>query len=380
MLRAAKEFRIGRPQILAGLMLLAFLSLSLWVAGTRRLSDSERMYIASGSSPERGQDRDLASPLTSWVAASPVRVVNLMRALAPSSVSSTLAIPRPWVLRLPFVGFGLWLGGALWWVARRLFDDAGGYVALALYCSSPAMIMTSSNIGPDIILAWSIFGLTYTAIGVAHTLYAPRRKWIPRVVILGLALGFATSTALWSFLLAPLALAFMIYLAPERRRTALAVLLGASGVALLVFCFFTWSTGSFSLRSMGLIKPDPSLDLLRNLAFVVHKDTDGYVLVALFIIALTAYGSWARTRYFGNTAPLLMAFAVVLLFSLTPEMHLWDAVLGLSFIFVFVGGVAADVLETGFGRTARVILGAGFLIRIVLAMGTLGHWIVQNSL
>lgn len=318
------------------------------------------------------------SPFTVWVAAMPVRAIRLVRAVAPASISSALAIPRPWLLRLPFVAFGVWLGGALWWVARRLFDDAGGYVTLALYCTSPAMVMISSNIGPEIILAWSVFGLVYAAIGVAHTLYAPPRKWVPRAVILGLAIGLAMSTALWSFLLAPLAFAFMLYLAPERRSAALAVLLGSSAVALSVTAFFVLLTGSFGWSSPTLITPDPSLALLRKALFAVNKDTDGYILVGLFIAALTAYGSWPRTRYFGNTAPLLAAFAAVMLFALVPAIHVWDATLGLSFIFVFVGGVAADSLETGFGRTLALILSTGFLLRIVLSLRALWQWIGQN--
>lgn len=378
MFQAAREFRIGRPQIYAGLMLLGFLAQALWAAGSRRLSDLEYQYIASGFSQPPGQDRVVESPLTGWVASLPVRATRAVRRIAPPALSAALAVPRPWLLRLPFVAFGLWLGGALWWVARRLFDDAGGYVALALYCTSPAMVMISSNIGPDIILAWSVFGLVYTAIGVAHTLYAPPRKWVPRAVILGLALGFALSTALWSFLLAVLAFAFMIYLAPGRRRSAFVVLLGASAVALGVLGLLAWSTGGPGPGLKAMVTPDPSLELVRHLGFAINKDTDGYVLVALFIAALTAYGSWPRTRYFGNTAPLLTAFATVVLFALVPAIHIWDAALGLSFIFVFVGGVAADWLETSFRRKVALLLTAGFLLRIVLSTRALWHWIGEN--
>lgn len=378
MFQAAKEFRVGRPQIFAGLMLLGFLAQSLWVASSRKLSDLEYQYITAGLSRQTSQESGVNSPFTAWVASLPIRTIKLVRAVAPASFSAALAIPRPWMLRLPFIGFGLWLGGALWWVARRLFDDAGGYVTLALYCTSPAMVMISSNIAPDVILAWSIFGLVYTAIGVAHTLYAPRRKWLPRGVILGLAIGFALSTALWSFLMAPLAFAFMIYLAPERRRSAFAVLATASAIALAVLGFFAWSSGNPILGSRAFITPDPSLALLRNLGFAVNKDTDGYVLVALFIVALTAYGSWSRTRYFGNTAPLLTAFAVVLLFALIPAVHLWEATLGLSFVFVFVGGVAADLLETGYRRAVAYTLVAGFVLRSVLSLPRLWQWIGQN--
>ncbi len=374
MLQAAKEFRIGRPQIVAGLMLLGFLAQSLWVAGSRKLSDSERQYIASGFS-QAGQDRSTDSVLTAWAAALPVRAIKLVRAVGSSWLSSALAIPRPWLLRLPFVSFGLWLGGGLWWVARRLFDDGGGYVALALYCTSPATVMISSNIGPEIILAWSLFGLIYTAIGVGHTLYAPPRQWIPRAAILGLAIGFAVATAPGSLLIVALAFAFMVYLAPARRAAALAVLLGASTVAVAVLLFFTWSAGSFPPGLSATIMPDPSWGSLRSLAFPLNKDTDGYVLVALFIVALTAYGSWTRARYFGNTAPLLTAFVVVLLFALVPAAHIWGASLGLSFIFVFVAGIAADLLETRFRRTLALILSAGMLLRLVLGLRALWQWI-----
>jgi hypothetical protein len=380
MFQAAKEFRIGRPQIFAGLMLLTFLGQCLWVADSRNLSEVETQYLASAFSVNApGLRHEVSSPLTAWAAALPVRITRMAGRIAPA-LGLAPAIPRPWMLRFPFICFGVWLGGALWWVARRLFDDAGGYVALALYCTSPAMIMISSNIAPDIILAWSIFGLVYTAIGVAHTLYAPPRKWLPRTVILGLALGCAVSAAFWSLLLAPVAFAFMFYLAPDRRRAALVILLGASLVALAVLGVFAWMTGSSLVPSKDLITPDPTLDVLRNLAFPLNSDTDGYVLVAMFIAALTVYGSWARARYFGNTAPLLTALVTVLLFVLVPALRVWSAALGLTFIFVFVGGIAADMLETGFRRVFALILAAGILLRIVLGTRTLWfHWIGQNG-
>ncbi|HEY6272117.1 MAG TPA: glycosyltransferase family 39 protein [Terriglobales bacterium] len=382
MLRAAKEFKIGRPQVFAGLMLLAFLAQCLWSASSRHLSELEYQYIASGFSlenPSLAADRGLGSPMTAWIAGWPVRLSRVMRSVTPASLGASLAIPRPWFLRLPFVVFGVWLGGAVWWVARRLFDDAGGYVALALYCSSPAMVMISSNVGPEIILAWSSFGLIYTAIGVAHTLYAPPHKWAPRVVILGLSVGFALATAWWSFVLVLLAFAFMIYLAPGRRHAALLVLLGASVIALAVAGFVTWATGSAGLDPPGLLSPRPTIALLHNAGFALNRDTDGYVLIGLFIAALATWGSWRRARYFGNTAPLLTAFATVLLFTLVPSLRIWDAVLGLSFLFLFIGGVAADLLETSRGRLVAAALTAGILLRLVLGLRTVWiYWVGQN--
>ena len=376
MFQVLRVFRVGRPQVFAGLMLLAFLVQCLWVASTRKLSDLEYSYIAAGLKA-KSEKAVNPSPLTGLVAAFPVRITYLARKIATPELSAALAVPRPWFLRLPFVIFGVWLGAALWWVARRLFDDDGGYVALALYCTSPAMITISSNIGPEILLAWSSLGLIYTAIGVAHTLYAPRKKWVPRIAILGLSIGFALGTLWWSFMLVLLAFAYMLYLSPGCRRRAFTVLTSASVVGCIVWAVIFWLTGSFGLGFKQLLEQKPTLDVLANLAFALSGRTDGYVLVFLFIAALTAYGSWPRARYFGNTAPLITALAAVFLFSLVPAIRIWDATLGLSFVFIFVGGLAADFLETRYRRPIAMILVACFLLRAVLTVMVLRNW-VQN--
>lgn len=376
MLEILREFRVGRPQLLAGLMLLAFLAQCLWVAKARTISELEYMYIASGA--PRSTTRPVSvSPLTSLVAALPVKATISLRKVAPQSLSAELAVPHPWFLRMPFIVFGLWLGAALWWVARRLFDDEGGYVALGLYCTSPAMIKISSNIGPEIILAWSILGLTYTAIGVAHTLYAPPRKWAPRIVILGLSIGFALATAWWSATLVAVAFAYMIYLSPGCRKKAIVVLLSASALGCVVLIAIAWMAGSAGIGIHSLLEQKPTFGVLRNLLFPLSAKTDGYVLVFLFIAALTAYGSWPRARYFGNTAPLISALACVLLFSLAPAIRIWDATLGLTFVLIFIGGLAADLLETRFRSEITAILLAGFVLRIVQTLLDLRGW-VQN--
>ena len=375
MLQALKEFKVGRPQVFAGLMLLAFLAQCAWVSASRKLSPLEEEYVASGFPPLPGQEYRITSPFAGWVGALPFKIA---RKAAGSIVSEQLVVPKAWMARIPFMIFGLWLGAALWWVARRLFDDAGGYVALGLYCSSPAMVMIASNIGPEILLAWSIFGLMYTAIGVAHTLYAPPRKWFPRIVILGLAIGFSLATALWSFTMVLLALAFMLYLAPRRRWAAIRVILGASAIGIGIYTLFLGLTGSHWVATHSLITPHLSLEVVRNLKFVFadgFTNLDSYFFVALFIAALTSYGSWRRTQYFGNTAPLLIGFAVVLLFALVPAIHIWIATLGLVFVFVFIGGIAADLLETDFRLSVTAILAAAFLLRAVLGVWGLGTWV-----
>src|SRR5438270_1161329 len=377
MIQILREFRVGRPQVLAGLMLLAFLAQCFWAASKRKISPLEYQYMFSGISPSPETGAAPPSPFTGLIAVLPLRAITLARKIGPASWSSYLAVPHPWLLRLPFMIFGVWLGGALWWVARRLFDNAGGYVALGLYCSSPAIIKISSSIGAEVILAWSILGLIYTAIGVSHTLYAPPKKWAPRIVILGLSIGFALATAWWAFTLVLLAFAYMLYLAPGCRRKVLIVLGSASVLGFLVVLVIAWIAGSAGMGLRALFSQRPSLDALRQLAFPLSAKTDGYVLVFLFIAALTAYWGWRRSRYFGNTAPLVTALVLVPVFVLVPATHLWDATLGLAFVFIFVGGVAADLLETSFRRQVALVLLAGFLVRIVLTLPELRGW-VQN--
>ena len=64
-------------------------------------------------------------------------------------------------------------------------------------------------------------------------------------------------------------------------------------------------------------------------------------------VALIAYLGWKRPRYFGNTAPLLIAVLLLILALGAPNFpgqgfHLATLV----FLFVFVSGVFADLLET----------------------------------
>src|SRR5437016_3842803 len=302
MLQIIREFRIRRPQIFASLLLLGFLAQCLWVARERHLSELEYQYLASGYSSTAGHNFRISSPFTGVVAAMPLRGLAALRHVVSERTRNALAIPRPWLLRLPFVIFGVWLGAAVWWVARRLFGDNGGYIALALYCFSPAMVTISSNVGPEIILAWSSFGLIYTAIGVAHTVYAPAQRWLPRIIILGTAIGICLSTTLWSFTLVLLAFAFMLYLTPQRRRQVLLVLAGASVIGLMILVAVRWLTGSLGLEPAALLTPQATSELVHGLAFV-FVDADlpakvdtyriaSYLLPALFVIALTVYGSW----------------------------------------------------------------------------------------
>jgi hypothetical protein len=70
-------------------------------------------------------------------------------------------------------------------------------------------------------------------------------------------------------------------------------------------------------------------------------------LVVALPVALVTYFIWPRTRYFGNTAPLLVGALFLLLALGTPHYPgLGFQFLAVPFLFVFVAGIAADLLET----------------------------------
>jgi hypothetical protein len=67
--------------------------------------------------------------------------------------------------------------------------------------------------------------------------------------------------------------------------------------------------------------------------------------------ALLLYVATRRSRYFGNTTPLLIALCLVPLVTtgIFGQPWLW----ALPFLMTFVGGVFADALETRHGRIFR---------------------------
>src|SRR2546422_3511358 len=102
---------------------------------------------------------------------------------------------------------------------------------------SPGMIRTSAFgfTQPEIGAAWGAFGAFFTAIAVAHTLYAPREvvmwNW-RRIVLLGLSLALAIGSQFSLIIVIPLALAFVLYLAPDRGGAAVAIWTVACGIGL----------------------------------------------------------------------------------------------------------------------------------------------------
>jgi len=372
--------RFGRPQIFAVLLLLAFLAQCLWLVerGWRTGNiDPEEIYRlergtalwkhgvlpttlqpASETDParshlqgesENGEDT-YHSSLWYLIASAPLALSRV--SLRPENIANLHRLAA-----VPYLVFGLLLGASLWYVSRRLFGDAGGYVALALFCFSPGIVRASAiwSAEPEIGAAWATFGAVFTAIAVAHTLYAPREvvlwNW-RRIMLLGLSLTLAIGSQFSMIVLLPLALAFMLYLAPTRRAAAVTIWAVACGIAALILYasyFFRasqlWNgvrhASFFGLAWKAFAMPQAYHQILAQVG------QSSPALVLALPMALISYCSWPRTRYFGNTAPFLVSALFLALASGTPHFPgLGFQLMALPFLFVFVGGVTADLLET----------------------------------
>ena len=269
------------------------------------------------------------------------------------------------LLRLPFLLAGCMLGGGLWWVTRRLYGNFGGYTALALYCFSPAVLRACVAPNAEVLAALGVYGGVYTCIGVAHAMQGPQDKWRPRIVLLTAAFGLAAAAHIAALpAVALLGLVAMLWVAAGRRSQVLPVVLVAVfGALVLVFACYGLSPDAFSyvFRS-GAGFLSVSLDPARR--FFSTLGNAGITVAAAAAVAL--YVGIGRSRYFGNTAPLLCALVLmVLVMTGAPGSPLLWA---LPFLLTFVGGVFADAYESSRGRMAMAAGGAIVALQAVFCV------------
>ena len=387
--------RFGQPQFWAVLLLLAFVGQCCWllVRGTQPLDvDSSELFrvqegrrqwqgqgVAGTPAPER---LEAAAPPTPEVERnqgydpdhSPLWYLLASSALMHGENSAqTDFVPYwAWLARLPYIVLGVLLGASLWYVARRLYGNAGGYIGLTLYCFSPAILRSSTLwfAQPEMAAAWGTFGAIFTAIAVAHTLYAPREvvlwNW-RRILLLGLSLALAIGCQFSLIVLAPITLACMLYVAPTRRLAALAIWISSCCVGLLLlYAAYAFHAGVlwqgirhahfFDMTWRAFRIAGAYQQLLSRLA------QSGPSLLVTLPIAVVTYFAWPRSRYFGNSAPLLIAITFLVLGLASP--HYPGAgfqFMALPFLILFVAGIAADLLETA-ERTVVAACISGLLI------------------
>jgi len=372
------RIHIGRPQRLAALILLAFLAQCLWVVGHQQLSTSDYRFARCGRemwerpSPLEGYFttcgnlngdgtfayRAAGLPLT--LQRLTLLAVDHFRAPANRLYPGDSLNGSIWesrhqlqfvvvLIHLPFVFFALLLGGGLWWVARRLYGNEGGFLALGLYCFCPTVVRMAVTPNNDVLAMWGLYGLIYTAIGVAHAMQGPRRKWRPRIVLLTVALGFTAAAhllaAIFGFFAA---LAFMLYLAQKRRSYVMQILLlAAVGAMVLLFAFYGFHLPAFSyVFTGGAARFWFSLAGVRSflMARGFADSLANLPILTAFAVSALLYISVSRSRYFGNTAPLLVLLALAPLITTQTVTAPW--LWALPFFFTFIGGVFADALES----------------------------------
>jgi hypothetical protein len=392
-----RRFHFNLPQRIAAGLLAIFLIQGLWLTGHQTLTDRDYQYARCGRemwerpSPLAGyfttcgniHDGILAYrlaglPLTLYLVAE--RGLDLFRKPEDRVVQAggewSTSDLSTWelrhqlthillLLRLPFLGAGCLLGAGLWWVTRRLYGNLGGYTALALYCFSPAVLRACVAPNAEVLAALGVYGGVYTCIGVAHAMQGPVAKWRPRIVLLTAAFGLAAASHIAALpVVALLGLAAMLWVAEGRRSQVLPVMLVAgAGALVLVFACYGFSPDAFSYvfrSAAGFLWV--SLDPARR--FFSTMGNAGITVAAG--AAAVLYLGLGKSRYFGNTAPLVCALVLMVLVMTGAPGSPW--LWALPFLLTFVGGVFADAYEGPRGRLALGAAGAIVLLQAVFCV------------
>jgi hypothetical protein len=388
-----RRFRFNLPQRIAAALLAAFLLQGFWLISRQTLTDSDYQYARCGR-----ETWEKPSPLAGYytscgnihdgilayrLAGLPLtlnllfeRGIDLFRSPENRVIQQQGSELSTWelrhqmthvllLLRLPFLFAGCALGGCIWWVTRRLYGNLGGYTALALYCFSPAVLKACVSPNPDVLAALGVYGGVYTCIGVAHSMQGPAKRWRPRIILLTVIFGVAAAAHIAALPLAALiGLAAMLWIAEGRRSQTLpVVLMAAVGALIFVFaCYgFSLDATSYVFRSSaGLLwfSTDPARRFFSSLA-------NGGVAVAT-CAAVVLYLAARRSRYFGNTLPLLCSAVLFLLVMTGAPGTPW--LWALPFLLTFIGGVFADAYEGPRGKLALAAGGAIVLAQVVLCV------------
>lgn len=360
--------RFGLPQAIGALLLLAFIAQCAWFCAKAPLSDREVQYLHPEAvlAMHGGDAPSMVSPATHTLATISARFI------APELVDSVLG---RFALRLPFLLIATALAGSLWYVSRRLFGNAGGYVAMILYVFSPWAVIYGVTIQPGGPASWAVFGMVFTGIAVAHTLYAPREvvlwNW-RRILLLGISIGLAVSSIFATILLLPATACFVLYLAPHRRGAALTILAAACAVGLIV----AWFLCGFHLRDLLPGQGQMALQFSPKLyvtwisySLIARFLAEMPAVLLLFGIALAGFVAWPKTRYFSTVAPLIVFILLVLLGIGMPHQGGIDFFrIALPFAYVFIAGVVADLLQTEWSELVTAVLAAILLAHAVFSV------------
>jgi hypothetical protein len=391
-----RRFRFNLPQRVAAGFLVLFLIQAFWLTEHQSLTERDYQYARCGR-----EMWERASPLAGYytscgnihdgvlayrVAGLPITLNMLYERAADhfrkpeDKIFQTDDAPTSiWelrhqlthvllLLRLPFIGAGVLLGAALWWVTRRLFGNWGGYTAMALYVFTPAILRASVNPNPEILTAVGFFGGLYTCIGVAHSMQGPRRKWRPRLVLLVICFAIVAASHIAALpLLAGLGFLLMLWIAEGRRSQILPVLLMVvAGAFVLLFACYGFSPDAFSY----LFRSDAAqlgFSFEAPHRFFWTLSNAGIAVASVSSVLL--YLGLRKTLYFGNTAPLLVTLLLMPLITtgVAGQPLLW----ALPFLLTFAGGVFADAYDSPRGKLAMAAAASILFLQAVFCIMSL---------
>ena len=376
-----RKFRFNRPQKIAAVLLAILLVQCLWVIHHDTLSDTDYSYARCGReiwekpSPLAGYFTTCGNihdgTLAYRAAGLPLTIQRILA--GQPSTSSTWEMRHEishvnLLLRLPFTFAALLLGACLWWVTRRLYGNTGGYIALALYCFAPSIIAAATTPNNEIWAALGFFSAVYTAIGVAHALQGPKSKWRPRIILLTVIFGILAAAHISAFILAlAFAIGFITWVAESRRAYLPTLLIGwILGALFILFASYTFNPDAYSY----VFRSDAAaLNVSLQPARAFFTSLPNAAITIASIAALALYASTHRSRYFGNTAPLIVAAILLVLVTtgVPSQPRLW----AVPFLLAFIGGVFADILETRYRRFFFWITGALLLAQAALCIAGL---------
>ena len=167
-------------------------------------------------------------------------------------------------------------------------------------------ITRSSQVQPDIVGAWGAFGLVFTGIAAAHTLYAPREvvlwNW-KRICLMGVAIALCIGSqwALWVVLLPTLA--FMLWVGHVRPGAALAVFTAACAVGLFALGVRQLSPvrlrGRTAKRPLDRVLPSPIFRQGQFSILGLFFMQNGLGPAILLLVSLMTFVVWKRAATSG---------------------------------------------------------------------------------
>lgn len=369
--------RLGAPQIIALVLLLIFAGQCVWFMAHIPLSAMEGVYVEAGL---LHLERLASANSPQHSALVPLMVGLTARASGAEKHVEEFNDYRM-IMRLPFLIVAVLLGASLWYVARRLYGNTGGYIALLLYCFSPLAIGSGSEIGPAMVGAWGAFGLIFTSIAVAHTLYAPREvvlwNW-RRILLMGLSIAICVGAQFSFWVLLLPALLFMLWVGHLRPGAVLVIFSAACAVgAVILWGFYGFRPLAFAhaLRTANWLEIGSKQNVSPGLSWLLHSLflDHGLGLLILVAVTLVTFVVWKRARFFGTAAPLLVT---LLLFSLAVRMQFsgtFFLLLGLPFLMLFIAGVSADLLESRYALAFNAVIFGALIANVMMEVYDLAN-------